>query len=359
VALYTTSESWRGASESFVNIVRGLARHGYSPQVIATSSDLAAEFARTQTPVSSLPAERWLQATRLRRRLRELGARLVIVDRAHDLRVATRAVFGTGIGVINRYNLFRSETPDDLLTKVAYRDTVREVVFLSNTSRDRVTARAPFMRNTLSTVIYEGVDLEHFRPDSAAAEIFRRTYNIAGAFLLAVGALSVEKRYDFMFESLAQLGDEAPPLVICGEGNEEERLRARAALKNLNVRFLGRIPNDELRGAYNASLGLVHTGCVETFGLSVLEAMACGCSVIASNGGALPEIIGADGGAGTLVDPLSVGETASAIRCLFTEPEQAVAIGVRARERAMKFPVSAMEDSYATLVARHVGGTAT
>src|SRR5213592_779760 len=92
VALYTTAESWRGASISFINIARGLARHGFNPHVIATSPEVADELSRQAIQVSQLPCERRLQALRLRRRLTEIGATLVMVDRAHDLRVATRAV---------------------------------------------------------------------------------------------------------------------------------------------------------------------------------------------------------------------------------------------------------------------------
>ncbi|MFN2601614.1 MAG: glycosyltransferase family 4 protein [Gemmatimonadaceae bacterium] len=358
VALYTTAESWRGASISFVHIARGLARHGFTPHVIATSPEIVDELLRQGIQVSQLPSERRMQAFRLRKRLSEIDAALVIVDRAHDLRVATRAVIGRRIGVINRYNLFRSGIPDDLLTRVAYRDIVKEVVFLSNEARDRVLHRAPFMRSTPSRTIYEGVDLEEFRPDRAAAERFRKTFRIASGFLLAVGALTAEKRYDFMFESLAQLGDEAPPLIVCGEGEEKERLSVRAMIRRVDVRFIGRLPQDQLIGAYNASLGLVHTGAVETFGLSVLEAMACGRPVVASAGGALPEVVGTHSGAGTLVDVDSIHETASAIRCLFSEPGQAAATGERARERARLFPLSAMEDSYAELVKRHLPGGA-
>jgi alpha-1,6-mannosyltransferase len=200
------------------------------------------------------------------------------------------------------------------------------------------------------------VDLETFRPDARAAEIFRKTFRIAGGFLLAVGALTAEKRYDFMFESLALLADDAPQLLICGEGDEDERLNIRAVSRRVDVRFMGRLPQHQLVGAYNASLGLIHTGAVETFGLSVLEAMACGRPVVVSAGGALPEVVGTDGGAGTLVDVNSIEEMASAIRCLFSEPEQAAATAERARERAKKFPLSTMEDSYAALVERHTRG---
>jgi hypothetical protein len=151
IALYTTAESWRGASISFVNIARGLARNGFNPHFIATSSEIAAELSRQGMRVSQLPSERSLQALRLRRRLVAIGATLVIVDRAHDLRVATRAVIGRRIGVINRYNLFRSGVPDDVLTRLAYRDIVKEVVFLSNAARENVLEAAPFMRSTPAT----------------------------------------------------------------------------------------------------------------------------------------------------------------------------------------------------------------
>ncbi len=354
VALYTTAECWRGAGISFVQIARGLTRHGFRPHIIATSPEVADHLSREGVAVTLLQRERRLQAVRLRRRLRELGASLVIVDRAHDLRVATRAAIGTELGVINRYNLFRSGIPDDLLTRLAYRDIVKEVVFLSWSARERVLSAAPFMRNTTATTIYEGVDLKKFRPDPRAAGIFRETVHIDSPFILAVGALSAEKRYEFMFDALALLGDEAPPLLICGEGEDDAKLRARAAAMRLDVRFMGRLSHDEMCGAYNASIGLVHTGCVETFGLGVLEAMACGKPVVVSAGGALPELVGRDSGAGTLVDADSIPETASAIRCLFAEPDQAATTAERARKRAMLFPVEAMEDAYADLVRRNL-----
>jgi glycosyltransferase involved in cell wall biosynthesis len=359
VALYTTADSWRGAGISFINIACGLEEHGYRAQLIVTSDEIAREFLRAGVGVVSvLPAERKLQAFRLRRRLSEVGASLVLVDRAHDLRVATRAVLGTGIGIIKRYNLFRQAPPNDLLTQLAYRDSVKEVVFLSHAQRERVLAEAPFMRGTRASTIHEGVDLDLFQPSTEAGVLFRKAYSITGAFLLAVGALTAEKRYDFIFDSLSLLGEEAPELLILGEGPDEKRLRARAEELKLRTIFLGRIPHGHTVGAYNASLGVVHACCVETFGLSVLEAMASGRPVVACSGGALPELIGTDGGAGTLVTPDSEVEFASAVRCLFTEPDEAHATGMRARERAMKFPLRSMQQEYARVVERSLRGGA-
>jgi glycosyltransferase involved in cell wall biosynthesis len=358
VALYTTADSWRGAGISFINIARGLEDHGYRSHLIVTSNGIAEEFVRSGAEVSVLPFERKLQAFRLRRRLIEVGASLVLVDRSHDLRVAARAVLGTSIGIINRYNLFRQVAPNDLLTQLAYRDSVKEVVFLSHAQRERVLAEAPFMLRARASTIHEGIDLDVFSPSTDAASLFRKAYRIAGSFLLAVGALTAEKRYDFIFDSLALLGEEAPELVILGEGPEETRLRAKAEALGLRANFLGRIAHEHTTGAYNASLGLIHACCVETFGLGVLEAMASGRPVVACAGGALPELIGTDGGAGTLVAADSEVEFASAVRCLFTEPEQSLETGIRARARAMKFPLSSMQAEYAQVVHRNLPGGA-
>jgi glycosyltransferase involved in cell wall biosynthesis len=358
VALYTTADCWRGAGISFINIARGLQDHGFRPHLIVTSNEIAEEFGRAGVEVSVVPSERKLQAFRLRRRLSELGASLILVDRAHDLRVATRAVFGTRIGIINRYNLFRQVAPNDLLTQLGYRDSVKEVVFLSHAQRERVLTEAPFMRNARASTIHEGIDLDVFHPSTETAVLFRKAYRIAGSFLLAVGALTAEKRYDFIFDSLALLGEEAPELLVLGEGPDEKRLRARAEALRLKVTFLGRIAHEHTPGAYNASLGLIHACCVETFGLGVLEAMASGRPIVACAGGALPELVGTDGGAGTLVPPDSESEFASAVRCLFAEPEQAQATGQRARERAMKFPLQSMQREYARVVERNLPGGA-
>lgn len=357
IAMYSTAESWRGAAVSYINIARGLEQHGYRAHLIVTSEEMEQAFEAAGMEVSRLPSERRFQGLQLRRRLNELGALLVIVDRAHDLRVATRAVVGTRVRIINRYNLFRESPPDDFLTRVAYKDLVREIVFLSHSQRTQVLAAAPFMRTTTATTIHEGVDSDLFKPSPAAADSFRKKFKIVMPFLLAVGALSPEKRYDFMFESLALLGEAAPDLVICGEGTEEKRLRHRASVLGVKARFLGRIPYDELPGAYNASIGLIHTGCVETFGLGVLEAMACGTPVVASNGGALPELIGMDGAAGTLVDPMCAEDVANAIQCIVSEPDQTASIATRARERALGFSLCAMQKAYADLVERNIQGS--
>jgi len=356
VVLYTSSDCWRGAGISYLEIAAALDASGFAPQVAATNQAVADEFTAAGLRPAVLSPGRG-ESSRLRAYLRAQEADLVIVDRAHDLRVATLATLGTRVPVIFRYNHFRQRPPSDALIRVAYRTTLREQIFLSSVGREGVLAQTPFMRRVAATTIHEGVDAAAFRPNRRAATEFRRGAGIGNRpFLLAVGALSPEKRYEVLFSALRLMRHRAPRLVIFGEGPQERELRVKAAQLRLDVSFLGRVPRAQLVGAYSACSAFVHPGCVETFGLAVLEAMACARPVIASAGGALPEVIGRDGTCGTLVVPNSAWDLAGTIARVMAEPENAARQGIRARERASRqFSVASMHRGYAQLAARHTG----
>lgn len=355
VALYTTSECWRGASVSYVRIARGLEARGYAPQVVAQHADVADEYRRHGLPVTLLEG-RAREARRLRRTLTAHGAQAVIVDRAHDLRVGARAAVGSRVALVMRYNLFRPTPPTDLMTRLAYGHVVREVVFLSEEARHRVLAQAPFMRAPRAATIPEGLDTAEFAPSRAAEADFRRIAGVgASPYLLAVGALEPEKRYDLLLDAVTGLGDAAPPLVVCGEGGQERALRERATAAGVDVRFVGRVPQAALVGAYTGCSAFVHACDVETFGLAVAEAMACARPVVAAAGGALPEVVGADGSCGMLVEPRSSTALSAALRSTLRDRAGAEAMGARARARVeARFSLEAMQRAYAEVVGRHV-----
>jgi glycosyltransferase involved in cell wall biosynthesis len=98
------------------------------------------------------------------------------------------------------------------------------------------------------------------------------------------------------------------------------------------VRFLGAQPHDKVAELLAKASVFCLPSHWEGFPLSVLEAMASGCAVIASSVGDLPEIL-ADGKAGILVEPKDAPELASAITRLSHDPEKRAALGTEARER--------------------------
>src|SRR4051812_41317027 len=120
VVLYTSADCWRGAGISYLAIARGLEANGFHPHVVVTCEEVAREFAAAGVAVTHMPPERKGESRRLRRFLSAFSAGAVLVDRAHDLRVATLAVLSTRTMVFLRYNHFGSPPPKDLVTRIAY-----------------------------------------------------------------------------------------------------------------------------------------------------------------------------------------------------------------------------------------------
>jgi glycosyltransferase involved in cell wall biosynthesis len=84
------------------------------------------------------------------------------------------------------------------------------------------------------------------------------------------------------------------------------------------VHFTGRLTRDELVKRYSAAKIAVVPSLYEGFGLPAAEAMSCGVPVIASSGGALPEVVG---DAGILVPPKNADALAAAIKQLFNDEQ--------------------------------------
>jgi len=349
VAFLCSADSFRGSAVSLLHLAEGLGSRHAVLRLITDSDALAKPLREAGVEVTQLDlsATSWRTARALRAELAAFDAEVLIVDRPRDLRLGALATVGSKTALVNRYNSHALRPPRDFLTRLAYRFGVRETIFLTLEMSQRVLGLAPWMRRAPHRVIAEGVCDEQFRPDAAAARDFRERYGLDDEpFLLSVGALTREKRGAFLIDAVRAVPD-APTLVFCGEGPLHESLAAQAELLDVKVRFLGLVPRNELRGAYSAAALLVHGCAVETFGLSVLEAMACGCAVVGVRAGGLLEVVGSDGAAGLLVDANDPGEMARAIRRVLGSAELAGAVRIAARQRAQsRFSLSRMSDGY-------------
>lgn len=146
-------------------------------------------------------------------------------------------------------------------------------------------------------VIYNGAD--HILRVSPDRSVFERHQLIPTRYFLAVGSRSPNKNIAMLQRAAAALPAGSPPLVVAGGVNT--RVLADAGLKaESGVRLLGRVSDSELKALYEGALAFAFPSLTEGFGIPPLEAMLCGCPVIASTGGAIPEICG---DAALLVDP--------------------------------------------------------
>jgi glycosyltransferase involved in cell wall biosynthesis len=153
--------------------------------------------------------------------------------------------------------------------------------FLANSQY--VAGRIGRYYNRRSAVVYPPVATDFYTPESRSS---------ARGFLI-VSALVPYKRLDVAIEACRRL---AAPLTIVGTGPEEARLRA---LAGPDTRFLGWLPDEEIRTLYRSAAATLLPG-TEDFGIVPLESQACGTPVVAlGDGGARETVV--DGETGVLV----------------------------------------------------------
>ena len=147
-----------------------------------------------------------------------------------------------------------------------------------------------------SDVLYPPVDVDGFQP------LFPRSDHY-----LLVSRLVAHKRVDLAVQAFNRLG---LPLIVAGAGPEEARLRRMAGP---NIQFLGWQPQERLAELYGRARAFIHPG-VEDFGITMVEAQAAGCPVIALQDGAAPEIV-RQGETGLLFpDPSAAGLREAVLR---------------------------------------------
>jgi teichuronic acid biosynthesis glycosyltransferase TuaC len=141
------------------------------------------------------------------------------------------------------------------------------------------------------TPLRNGVDLQRFQPmDRAAA---RATLGLKRFTLLSVGLLDPRKAHDLIIKALPALPD--VDLLIAGSGPEKKNLEQLAQELGVadRVTLLGPVPQTELKTYYNAADALVLASSREGWANVLLEAMACGTPVVASNVWGTPEVVAA------------------------------------------------------------------
>ncbi len=143
-----------------------------------------------------------------------------------------------------------------------------------------------------------GVDLRRCRPDRRDAVLRAQHARGAEVLLLLCSRLSVEKRPGMALDALAVLRSREVDavLVVAGDGPLRRPLERRARELRLPVDFVGHLRDREAVAGLQAAADVcLAPGPAETFGLSALEALACGTPVVVSASSALPEVVGAAG----------------------------------------------------------------
>lgn len=207
-------------------------------------------------------------------------------------------------------------------------------------------------------VIHEAADpVFRIVDDAPQLAQLRARYDLPGPFVLFVSTIEPRKNLPTLLRAFAQLRDlsVAPgsagreadarlPLTLAVVGKtgwlyEDVFQVAEELGLGERVRFLNRVPLDDLLLLYNSAAVFVQPSFYEGFGLPPLEAMSCGVPVIVSDAASLPEVVGE---AGLKVPPHEVDMWVEALRLVLQDPERRAEMVRLGLAQAQRFSLDRM-----------------
>ena len=202
------------------------------------------------------------------------------------------------------------------------------VIAVSDYLRRELEAKLPEARGK-THVVDSGVDLERFSTSQVT-----KCHLDSPAFL-CVGTLSERKNVVRLADAFARLGEGS--LTFVGDGPLRAQLEWREG-----VRIVGRVPHDEVASWIASADVVCQPSLIEPFGQSVLEAMACARTVVATRIGGPPEFV--PPGAGVLVDPTDLEALENALRTAAALPRPNEGARAAASEHDVKHQARRIEE---------------
>lgn len=182
-------------------------------------------------------------------------------------------------------------------------------------------------------VVPIGVDDNRFRPRPEIKRVPGRIMTTASADVPFKGLLP-------LVEAVAKVRTEVPEAHLVVVGRLRGDSPVAAAIERLGiadaVTFESGVSDERMVELYAEANVAVVPSLYEGFSLPAVESMACGVPLIATTGGALPEVVGDDGVTGMLVQPGDPGALAEAIRTVLTSPELADRLAANGRKRVLE-----------------------
>jgi glycosyltransferase involved in cell wall biosynthesis len=185
-------------------------------------------------------------------------------------------------------------------------------------------------------VVPPGVNPDLFRPSSIQdQQQIRNIYGLDDPYCLVVGSLEPRKNLGNLFQAweLSRAAKSGLHLIVAGSGGQMFRRVDTGHLPG-RIHLIGAVSDPELVSLYSGAKAYILPSLYEGFGLTVLEAMACGAPVIASKAGAIPETAGE---AAIYFNPVDVEEIAQTIDRVLEDSELQETLRAKGLERAREF----------------------
>jgi len=211
------------------------------------------------------------------------------------------------------------------------------VMAVSEFTRKEILRLIPEVDPARVVTVYPGIPEDVFREASVDEKTLRQKYGLDGRYALFVSTVEPRKNLSGAMAALAAADLRDVMLVVVGApgwgGIEVSEVARRTGLEG-RVTYLRYVPRSDLLSLYRAAELLIYPSFYEGFGYPVLEAMACGCPVVASNVASLPEVCG---DAALLVSPRDVKEIGTAVLRIVREPSFRRELVSRGLEHVKRF----------------------
>lgn len=338
-----------GIGRYCLNLLRSLAALGAADAEFVlftgpqTARDLAAELAEhwreQRSPLRSSVLRSLITLPR--------GIRRHGLDVFHGLdHVGLPWFGGRGRCVVTVHDIMPLEHPEWFrlrhrwVVRLALRRVLRraEAIIVPSDCVRRDIVRRGLAGEARIVVIPEGCERRfNAVPDPNAMERVAGKYRLPKRYVLFVGTLDPRKNLARLLGALARVEESGLSLVVAGApGWRADEIQARANGLGLaeRVRFTGFVDEQDLPQLYRGAQLFAFPSLYEGFGLPLLEAMACGVPVVASNVSAMPEVAG---DAALLVDPRSEEQLAEAISRVAVDDALRGRMRERGARRAAEF----------------------
>jgi glycosyltransferase involved in cell wall biosynthesis len=220
----------------------------------------------------------------------------------------------------------------------------RRIVTVSRFSKAELQRYAGIAADRITVISGGG---EHILAEPADQRIIERLRLTPGAYVVAVGSLSPHKNLAGVAEAAKKLARQGVQTVVTG-GINSEVFSSRPPAEHSHLRLTGYISDGELRALYEQAACLVYPSLYEGFGLPPLEAMSCGCPVVASRAASLPEVCG---DAAAYCDPADPADIAAVVQQVVSDRSRQEDMRRRGTGRARQFSWSRAAGSMLTLLA--------
>ncbi|MDL5352032.1 glycosyltransferase [Microbacterium sp. zg-YB36] len=351
MACDTFAPDVNGAARFAERLAAGLATRGHEVHVVAPARQYRRTPPATEViegvplTVHRLPSVRWPPHDWLRFvwpwRAKYYSRRILSAVRPDVVHIQSHIIIGRGMSRIAKQrdipvvatnhimaeNILDYTTLPPLLDKVFLKaawDDAERTFTIARAVTTPTRRAADFLESTIDISgvipISCGIDAANYTPHLAPREVNR---------ILFVGRLTTEKHIDTLLHAVAKLDPALDVTVdIVGGGDQRKSLDTLAAQLGLSeqVRFHGRVDEDELRSLYSRASVFAMPSIAELQSIATMEAMASGLPVVAADALALPHLV-QDGVNGWLFRPRDADDLALKLtRVLTLSPEQFLAM---------------------------------